>query len=477
LSSTSQELGPSGRIVSWVDESPVHVANTRLRARERVVVHVHSPAARWISALALLSLFSWLILTQLHDHREPTWMLTIFVAVAFIARGIFLGRPVTAAHAWMAMALLIAGFAARVVFVDALGNVFMVAAGIALMWPTAARPNPADLPKVWALVNVTAGDPVAPFAMQALKCYHFNADGTAAIAYRTRCGYAVVSGDPIGDEAQFPELVHDFVTTCHAWGWRIVVLGCSQRRLDLWSDVAMIGQVLRPVPIGRDVVIDVTDFDMVGRRFRNLRQAVQRTRNSGITTEIVAEQGLDPDLLAELTEVLLASPSGARSERGFSMILDGALEGRYPGIRLIIARDEHGCVQGFHRYATAGRGSDITLDVPWRRRGAPNGIDERLSVDMINAAKAQGAVRLSLAFAAFPEIFDDANRGRIQGLFYTVIHLGDALIALESLYRYLRKFQALGDRRYVLLSVSQVLPLLVVLLSLEFMPRRRHLTG
>jgi hypothetical protein len=29
----------------------------------------------------------------------------------------------------------------------------------------------------------------------------------------------------------------------------------------------------------------------------------------------------------------------------------------------------------------------------------------------------------------------------------------------------------------VLLSLTQVLPLLVVLLSLEFMPRRRHLTG
>ena len=57
------------------------------------------------------------------------------------------------------------------------------------------------------------------------------------------------------------------------------------------------------------------------------------------------------------------------------------------------------------------------------------------------------------------------------------IHLGDALIALESLYRYLRKFHALGDRRYVLLSLSQVVPLLVVLLSLEFMPRRRRLTG
>jgi lysylphosphatidylglycerol synthetase-like protein (DUF2156 family) len=216
---------------------------------------------------------------------------------------------------------------------------------------------------------------------------------------------------------------------------------------------------------------------MVGRRFRNLRQAVQRTRNAGVTTEIVAEQDIDDDLLAELTEVLLASSSGSRMERGFSMILDGALEGRYPGITLVVARDDQGRVQGFHRYATAGHGSDVTLDVPWRRRGAPNGLDERLSVDMIDAAKHQGAVRLSLAFAAFPEIFDDGYRGRVQSLFYTAIHLGDALIALESLYRYLRKFHALGDRRYVLLSLSQVVPLLVVLLSLEFMPRRRRLTG
>ena len=50
------------------------------------------------------------------------------------------------------------------------------------------------------------------------------------------------------------------------------------------------------------------------------------------------------------------------------------------------------------------------------------------------------------------------------------------MIALESLYRYLRKFHALGDRRYVMATLTQVLPLLVVLLSLEFMPRRRHLT-
>jgi lysylphosphatidylglycerol synthetase-like protein (DUF2156 family) len=464
-----------------VSEQRVNFA-LRLRARERVVVHVDSPAARWIGALAVLSLFCWLIVLLARDHDRDwqaagrlAWSLTILTAVAVIARGIFLGRPVTAAHAWLALVAVLAGLAAHVLVFDLFGNLLIVSAGAVLMWPTSARPNPADLHRIWALVDVTTRDPLAPFAMQPLKCYYFSADGTAAIAYRTRMGYAVVSGDPIGNESRFAEVVADFAAICQTRGWRLVVLGCSQRRQQLWTDVTVLGQSLRPVPIGRDVVIDVATFEMVGRRYRNLRQAVQRTQNFGVTTEVVYEQDLDDRRLAELTEVLLASPSGARTERGFSMCLDGALEGSYPGVLLIIARDKHGQVQGFHRYATAGHGSEVSLDVPWRRRGAPNGIDERLSVDMIAWARDHGAKRLSLAFAAFPEIFNDKNRGRIASLIYTAIHLGDALIALESLYRYLRKFHALGDRRYVMASLTQVPPLLVVLLSLEFMPRRRHL--
>jgi lysylphosphatidylglycerol synthetase-like protein (DUF2156 family) len=464
-----------------VSEPRVNFAS-RLAARERVVVHVGSPAARWIGALAVLSLFCWLILLLTRDHDRDwqaagrlAWSLTLLSAIALIARGIFLGRPVTAAHAWLALAATLAGLGAHVLVFDLLGNMLIVAAGGLLMWPTSARPNPADMHRIWALVDMTTGDPLAPFAMQDLKCYHVNADATAAIAYRTRMGYAVISGDPIGDESRFAELVLDFAAMCHTRGWRMVVLGCSQRRLDLWADATVLGQSLRAVPIGRDVVIDVATFDMVGRKYRNLRQAVQRTQNSGITTEVVSEQGLDGRILAELTEVLLASPSGARTERGFSMCLDGALEGSYPGVQLIIARDKDGQVQGFHRYATAGHGSEVSLDVPWRRRGAPNGIDERLSVDMIAWARDNGGHRLSLAFAAFPEIFNDKNRGKVASMIYTAIHLGDALIALESLYRYLRKFHALGDHRYVMASLTQILPLLIVLLSLEFMPRRRRL--
>lgn len=454
---------------------------SRPRVGERVVVHVDSVAARWVGTLALLCAACWLTTVLIHNHGQwqasgrLAWSMTFAAAVALIARGIFLGRPVTALHATAACTALVAGVAAHVLSLDLLGDVLIAGSGSVLMWPTSARPHAADLPRVWTLINSTSGDPLAPFAMQTRKCYHFSADGAAALAYRTRTGYAVISGDPIGDERQFPQLLADFAAVCHARGWRLVVLGCSERRVGLWRDLSALGQPLRAIPIGRDVVVEVPGFTMAGRSFRNLRQAVQRTHNCGITTEIVAEQALDERLLAELIDVLRESARGARTDRGFSMNLDGVLEGRYPGAQLIIARDADGRAQGFHRYAVAGGGSDVSLDVPWRRVGAPNGIDERLSVDMIRAAADFGAQRLSLAFAAFPEIFDQKHRSRAQSLCYRLIHLLDPLIALESLYRYLRKFQALGDRRYVLVRLRQVVPVLYVLLTLEFLPRRRRL--
>ena len=42
----------------------------KVRGRERVVVHVDSPAARWIGALALLSAVFWLV-TQLSCALTP----------------------------------------------------------------------------------------------------------------------------------------------------------------------------------------------------------------------------------------------------------------------------------------------------------------------------------------------------------------------------------------------------------------------
>lgn len=441
---------------------------------------VDTPVGRSAGAGALLAASAWLAVAVAHDRRHLgwqddrlAWSVTVLAATVFIARGIYLGRPVTGRHAALAGAAVLGGSALHMLFSPGAGNVVIAAAGLALMWPTRSRPQPEALPEIWRLVNATRGDALAPFAMHSLKSYHFSDSRRAAVAYRTLMGLAVVSGDPIGDEREFASVATSFVSMCRLRGWRIAVLGCSERRLGLW-DASVVGRSMRAIPFGRDVVIDVAQFNLTGRARRNLRQAVQRTRNAGITTEVIGEQDLDEVRRAELTEVLHASHRTAQRERGFSMILDGALEGRHPGVQIIVGRDRDGRVRAFGRYATAGGGNDVSLDVSWRAPDAPNGIDERLSVDMIEWAGNHGARRVSLAFAAFPEIFENRDRGPVQSLFFWLIHLGDGLIRLESLYRYLRKYRTLGAQRYVVLSMRQLLLALTVLLTLEFLPRRRR---
>lgn len=442
---------------------------------------VPTAVGRSVGAGALLAASTWLAVAVARDRHHLGWQdgrlmwsVTVLAATAFIARGVFLGRPVTGRHAAFAGAAVLGGLALHVLLSPGAGNVVIAASGLVLMWPTRSRPQPEALSEIWRLVEATHRDALAPFAMHSLKSYHFSDNRRAAVAYRTRLGLAVVSGDPIGDEREFGSVVSSFVAMCRLRGWRIAVLGCSERRLGLW-DASVVGRSMRAIPIGRDVVIDVASFSLAGRARRNLRQAVQRTHNAGIITEVVGEQDLDEVQRAELAEVLFTSHRAAQRERGFSMILDGALEGRHPGMQLIVGRARDGRVQAFARYATAGGGNDVSLDVSWRAPDAPNGIDERLSVDMINWARSHGAQRVSLAFAAFPEIFENKNRGPVQSLFFWLIHLGDGLIRLESLYRYLRKYRTLDAQRYAVLSMRQLVPALTVLLTLEFLPRRRRL--
>src|SRR5262249_16851709 len=153
----------------------------RLRARERLVVHVDSLVARCIGALALLCAACWLVVILARHHHHPEWhcasrlgwSLSVLIAVTFIARGIFLGRPVTPTHATAAGLFLLAGLSSHVLAFDLLGDLLIAGSGLVLMWATSSRPRPEDLPRAWRLIDATSADPLAPFAMQTGKSYHF----------------------------------------------------------------------------------------------------------------------------------------------------------------------------------------------------------------------------------------------------------------------------------------------------------------
>jgi lysylphosphatidylglycerol synthetase-like protein (DUF2156 family) len=319
----------------------------------------------------------------------------------------------------------------------------------------------ADVRRVRHLVAVSEGDPLAPFALRPEKQYIFAPTGDAAVGYQVRLGTAVASGDPVGAPTAWPGAIEAFTVSARARGLRIAVLGAGERARPLWEKYRLSG-----IPIGRDVVVRGEDFTLTGRRFRNLRQAIQRSHNAGVKVEILREGDLTSHEVQDLQGLIRRSRR--EDSRGFAMILGRLFDGSAPDAIIAIARDRDGRLAAVHRYLWAGQ-HDLSLDLPMRSPTAPNGIDERITAEVVDWGKQQGVVRISLAFAPFPDLFvNRSHLGALAKIAYGAVHLLDPLISVERLDRYLRKFHAFDQQRFVMLRWRQVLIVAVAMLLLEF---------
>jgi lysylphosphatidylglycerol synthetase-like protein (DUF2156 family) len=348
-----------------------------------------------------------------------------------------------------------------------LGSLVLLAVSVALvvLLAPAPAPPPADgftRARVGELVRHPASDTLAPFVLRHDKTYTFSPDGRAAVGYRVLLGVAVVGGDPVGEPESFPAAVAAFVRMCDRAGWRVSVLAVRGDLEHLWRRHG-----LRTVGIGDEVVLPVAGFDLSGRPMRNVRQAVQRTHNVGVTTRIVREGDLSSALRAELAAVSSRWLNGSR-ERGFSMILDGLLSGAHPDCVLVIAYDGSGRVVGFQRYAPCGHA--LSLDTMRRDREGPNGLNERMIVDLVNYARACGVTLISLNFAAFRPLIDAGEtRGALEKAGYSALHLLDPFIQVESLYLFNAKFRPAFVPRGVAFQSLWSLPVVAAaMVGMEF---------
>jgi lysylphosphatidylglycerol synthetase-like protein (DUF2156 family) len=319
----------------------------------------------------------------------------------------------------------------------------------------------ADRRRVRDLVAMSEGDPLAPFALRPEKSNVFAPDGTAAVGYRVRLGTALASGDPVGDPDAWGAAVDEFMIEMRHRGLRAAVLGAGERSREYWARYGLSG-----LAIGRDVVLHRDTFTTTGRRFRNLRQAIQRSRNAGVGVEMFREGELASGDTVELR--MLMTATGREDRRGFSMILDRLFDGTEPDAVILLARDGTGRIVGAHRYLWAGK-QDLSLDLPIRAHGAPNGVDERLVAEVLDWGTEHGVERVSLAFAPFPELFGHRAELSAPGrLAYHAVHLLDPLIRVERLYTYLRKFHSFDQQRFVMLRRRQVIVVAAAALLLEF---------
>jgi lysyl-tRNA synthetase class 2 len=301
-----------------------------------------------------------------------------------------------------------------------------------------------------ALVDAYGSDSLSFFALRRDKSYLFSPTRRAFLAYRVVAGTALVSGDPVGEEAEIDALLAELWRLARAHGWRIAVVGASEHYLDRYRALG-----LKPVPIGEEAVLRPAEFSLEGRAIRKVRQSVSRLTKAGYSFRVVPADDVSPELEEELADVS-AAWRGNQAERGFSMAIDDL---HVPGTVLAIATDETGRIGGFLHLAPSPAGGGWSLSTMRRRPASPNGLTEFLIVETIAWAKEEGASELSLNFCAFTDVISPERATNWwRRLVRRGLLLADNVFQLERLYSFNRKFFPEWRRRYICVERFSDLP-------------------
>jgi lysyl-tRNA synthetase class 2 len=307
-----------------------------------------------------------------------------------------------------------------------------------------------DRRAVRSLVDAYGHDSLSFFALRRDKSYLFSRSGRAVVAYRVVAGTALVSGDPIGDERDFDELLETLLRRARAHGWRPAVLGASAGQLDRYRRHG-----LRAVPIGEEAVLRPESFSLEGRAIRKVRQSVARLTKAGYRVRVVAAEDVDGCLRATLDEVSRLW-RGNQPERGFSMSIDDLYA---PGTLFAVAERDDVTVGGFLHLAPTPAGGGWSLSTMRRHPEAPNGLTEFLIAETAAWARTDGATELSLNFCAFTDLLSrERAAGLPRRLARRALLTADAVFQLERLYAFNRKFFPEWRPRYVCVERLSDLP-------------------
>ena len=302
------------------------------------------------------------------------------------------------------------------------------------------------------LVESFGRDSLAFFTLRRDKSYYFSDSGNSFLAYRLVGSSALISGDPVGEESEFRELLGDFVRRARDHGWRVAVVGAGPAWLGLYRELGM----LRVIKIGDEAVVRPEVFSTEGRAIRKVRQSARKiAERDGVSFLIERAAEMDEERRAQLGEVSSAWLAGRR-ERGFSMAIDDLFAA---GSVFALALDCSGEPIAFLHIVPGSAGGGYSLSSQRRLPGCPGGISEFLIVETLAWAREAGVREFSLNFCAFRDMLHgDSQSGFLHRLVRRVLLGLDSFFQIERLNSFSRKFLPEWRPRYVCLERLSDLP-------------------
>jgi phosphatidylglycerol lysyltransferase len=401
------------------------------------------------------------------------------VVVGLVVNGLRKGRR---AAWWTAVALCALNLAARVVAgVGAPGGTALPIAAAALWAAELAvlvvfrrsfrarrRSTTSDDAGVVALLERHGGGTLSWMSTWPANSHFRTPDGRSVIAFQRHAGVAVALGDPIGPPDGRAAAVHAFAAMCERGGLVPCLFSVTAGTAEVTGRLGW-----QHVQVAEDALIDLDGLQFRGKRWQDVRSALNRAARDGIGYREVALAD-EPWAIRAQVRAISQGWVGDRSLPELGFTVGGIEEALDPGVRVGMAVDADGSVHGVTSWLPVhGPGGTVdgwTLDVMRRRQDGFRPVIEFLIASAVTAFGAQGARFVSLSGAPLAHSPAPRHNPAVARLLDTLGAALEPLYGFRSLHAYKAKFGPRYEPMHLVYRDEGDLPRIGIALTRAYLP-------
>ena len=416
----------------------------------------------WEEALALSMALAMLLPARRHFYRRaallaeplsPGWIAaTVMALAATLWLGLFSYKHIDySADLWWRFATTADAprFLRAAVGIAVAVILFAVAR---LLRPPVVRPSPPsadDLARAKA-ISQTADGSESNLALLGDKSLLFSRSGRSFIQYGVMKRSWVALGDPIGDPAEFAELVWDFGELADRHGAWPVFYEVHREHLPIYIDLG-----LTLLKLGEEARVRLGTFSLDGGHRKGQRRLVKEVERSGVTFGVLTAAQV-PEHLEELRGVSDAWLATKRTrEKGFSL---GSFDEDYLMHFPIAVAMQDGRIIAFANIWTSGGRQELSVDLMRFTPEAPRSVMEYLFIHLMLWGKGQGYEWFCLGMAPLSGFEAHALAPVWNRIGNLLFRQGEHFYNFQGLRQYKEKFDPVWEPKYLASRAGLALP-------------------
>ncbi len=310
------------------------------------------------------------------------------------------------------------------------------------------RTRPQERAEVKTIVEKFGRSDMDFFKTSSDKSYFFSAGHQSVIAYKTVGGIALALGDPVGPNAQLPQLIKDFLAFCNTLGWRPVFVSVSVELQQVYKNLE-----LKRIKIGEEAIIDLDYFLTETIRKKDYRRVLKKFDELGYTA-IFSNPPQDQNLVASLFEVNKSWLTlEGRRDMAFAL---GKFETNYiTQSPIFYITDPTGKIIAFVNEIPAYQQGMANIDLMRHVREIPNGMMDYLFAKYFINLKERGFEKFNLGLAPLAGYSPEKGSYGEQ-LIYRIINYLDRFFSFSGLRSYKQKFDPVWQSSYLVYQGNPV---------------------